>query len=315
MRSTKRKTTAEFKQEVYDLVGDEYSVLGTYKNNKTKIKMKHNVCEHEWGVIPNNFLRGTRCPACEKYHHEKWTNDQFLNEVNKAVGDEYTVLSKYDGTDTKVEFKHNKCGSKFNMTPYRFLRMGQRCPKCSIIIRSKKHNRTDKEFRELVKQDGFGEYVPLEKYVNSTTKIKMKHLVCGKEYYVAPYKFFDGHRCPYCNQSHGEYLISKLLDAYGVKYDYPYIVSDLKDEKSLHYDFKLRDKKILIEYQGRQHYMAISQFGGDKQFKCQQKHDQMKRKYAKDNGYNLIEVPYTEDTLGKVKNYLVSHGLELSRLY
>ncbi|MGJ2547956.1 hypothetical protein ACR8G1_22200, partial [Salmonella enterica subsp. enterica serovar Paratyphi A] len=192
MRSTKRKTTAEFKQEVHDLVGDEYSVLGTYKNNKTKIKMKHNLCGHEWGAIPNNFLRGTRCPACEKYHYEKWTNDQFLNEVYNLVGDEYTVLSKFDVIYTKVEIKHNKCGSKFNMTPYCFLRLGHRCHKCAIAIRNKKHNRTDNEFRELVQQDGLGEYVPLEKYVNSTTKIKMKHLVCGKEYYVFSYKFLDG---------------------------------------------------------------------------------------------------------------------------
>lgn len=242
---------------------------------------------------------------------KKMTNDQFLNEVYNLVGNEYTVLSKYDGIDTKVEFKHNKCGSKFNMTPYCFLRLGHRCHKCAIAIRNRKHNRTDKEFRELVKQDGFGEYVPLEKYVNSTTKIKMKHLVCGKEYYVLPYKFLDGRRCPYCNQSHGEHLISKLLDAYGVKYDYPYIVSDLKDEKSLHYDFKLRDKKILIEYQGRQHYMVISQFGGEKQFKRQQKHDQMKREYAKKHGYKLIEIPYTIDTKDDIKKFLNKSGLTI----
>lgn len=311
MKSTKRKTTAEFKQDVYDLVGDEYSVLGTYKNNKTKIKMKHNVCGHEWGVMPNNFLRGTRCPACEKYHHEKLTNSQFINEVKKAVGSEYTVLSKYDGIDTKVKFRHNKCGKEFNMSPYCFLRAGQRCPKCAIVIRNKKNNRTDNDFRKLVKHDGFGEYIPLEKYVNSTTKIKMKHLVCGKEYYVLPYKFLDGHRCPYCNQSHGEHLISKLLDAYGVKYEYPYIVSELKDEKSLHYDFNLKGKKILIEYQGRQHYMPISQFGGEQQFKRQQKHDQMKRDYAKKHGYKLIEVPYTISAEEDIKEYLINHGLEL----
>ena len=33
----KRKTTEEFKKEVYTLVGNEYSVLGNYINNKTKI--------------------------------------------------------------------------------------------------------------------------------------------------------------------------------------------------------------------------------------------------------------------------------------
>lgn len=36
------KTTELFKKEVYDLVADEYLVLGEYKRNHEKILMKHN---------------------------------------------------------------------------------------------------------------------------------------------------------------------------------------------------------------------------------------------------------------------------------
>ena len=38
----KRKTTEEFKEEVYKSVGNEYSVLSDYKGCETTIKMKHN---------------------------------------------------------------------------------------------------------------------------------------------------------------------------------------------------------------------------------------------------------------------------------
>ena len=39
---TKKKSTEEFKKEVYDLVGNEYEVLGEYIKNDKKIKIKHN---------------------------------------------------------------------------------------------------------------------------------------------------------------------------------------------------------------------------------------------------------------------------------
>jgi len=69
-----KKTTSEFKQEIYNLVKDEYIVLGEYKNNNTKILMKHN-CDkcgnYEWRISPNNFLRGNRCPVCNESKGEQ----------------------------------------------------------------------------------------------------------------------------------------------------------------------------------------------------------------------------------------------------
>lgn len=40
----KKRTTEEFKKLVYDLVGDEYTVLGEYTTTLTKIQMRHNKC-------------------------------------------------------------------------------------------------------------------------------------------------------------------------------------------------------------------------------------------------------------------------------
>ena len=61
----KRKTDAEFKKEVFDLVGSEYEFLDSYVNSYTKIKVKHNKCGHIYEVRPNLFLNnGSRCPYC-----------------------------------------------------------------------------------------------------------------------------------------------------------------------------------------------------------------------------------------------------------
>lgn len=66
-----KKTTEIFKQEVYNLVKDEYIVLGEYKTAKTKLLVKHNECNHEYNVSPDNFLRGKRCPFCNNSKGEK----------------------------------------------------------------------------------------------------------------------------------------------------------------------------------------------------------------------------------------------------
>ena len=61
-----RKTTEQFKAEVFNLFNDEYVVLGEYKNNKTPLLMQHNIgkCNHEFMVSPDAFLRGSHCNKC-----------------------------------------------------------------------------------------------------------------------------------------------------------------------------------------------------------------------------------------------------------
>lgn len=46
------------------MIGNEYSLVGTYINAKTKITLKHNICGHEYYVLFSNFKKGNRCPYC-----------------------------------------------------------------------------------------------------------------------------------------------------------------------------------------------------------------------------------------------------------
>ena len=62
----KRKTLEEFKNEIYDKVGDEFEVTGAYKNNKTKIKLFHKKCGLEFEVMPHKFLKASSCPFCRE---------------------------------------------------------------------------------------------------------------------------------------------------------------------------------------------------------------------------------------------------------
>lgn len=64
--SSRRKTQEEFENEVAEMYGDEYIVIGQYINCKTRLKIKHN-CGCEYDVIPSKFLAYEyRCPVCER---------------------------------------------------------------------------------------------------------------------------------------------------------------------------------------------------------------------------------------------------------
>ena len=302
----RRKTNDQFKQEVYDLVRDSYTFLEPYVNGATRLSVKHNKCGNIYKVTPSNFLGGSRCPKCfQKQRKQKLskTDEQFKQEVYNLVGDSYTVLDKYVNNYTKLKVKHNKCGNVYEVMPNSFLE-GHGCPYCAGLAK-----KTDKKFKQEVYNLVGDSYTVLDNYVNANTKLKIKHNKCGNVYEVRPYNFLNGRRCPYCNIPKGETIITKLLDTLNINYEYQKTFPDLKYKSYLSYDFYIPNQSILIEYQGIQHYQPVDHFGGDDQFTIQQKHDQMKLDYAKEHGYNLIAVPYTEDTLYKIKKYLLKHGL------
>jgi Zn ribbon nucleic-acid-binding protein len=185
-----KKTTESFINKVRELVGDEYKVLGNYKNSTTKIKMEHNVCGNEWNVRPSNFVAGIRCPKC--FGNSLKTNEEFIKEVTELVSDEYTPLSEYINAKTKITMKHNLCGHKYKVTPNDFL-TGTRCIKCY----GNEKKRTE-QFKEEVYSLVENEYEVLGEYINSKEHLKMLHNTCGHVYEVAPSKFLNGRRCPIC---------------------------------------------------------------------------------------------------------------------
>ena len=53
---------------------------------------------------------------------------------------------------------------------------------------------------------------------------------------------------------------------------------------------------MALEYNGKQHYKFVKYFHKTKErFEKQKERDSLKRKYCKDLGIKLIEIPYTFD--------------------
>lgn len=76
----KKYTTESFNAKVLELTYGEYVTYDKYKNNKTKVKMKHLECGYEWMVRPDQFLHGSRCPCCKKSNGNKKINTYLKNK-------------------------------------------------------------------------------------------------------------------------------------------------------------------------------------------------------------------------------------------
>ena len=101
--------------------------------------------------------------------------------------------------------------------------------------------------------------------------------------------------CPICNQSNGEQLVSRILDRYGITYKTQEWFPDLRIKHPLHFDFTLyQDNKWIgaIEFNGRQHYQPVKQWGGDKELADIKRRDLMKRHYCLSKGVPILCIAY-----------------------
>lgn len=298
------KTNNQFISEVKAMADNEYTFLEPYKNCKTKIKVRHNKCGTVFAVMPNNFLRGTRCPKCSLQVQAKKmtkTDRQFEQEVREKVGNEYTFLEKYAIGSRKMLVRHNVCGYIYKVKPYVFL-SGRRCPKCSTKEVHLRQLKSDSEFKAQVRSLIGNEYTFLEPYKNANSKIKIKHNECSNVYLVKPASFLAGSRCPFCQTSKGEKAVQLYLINKGILFQQQYKIANCYDRRPLPFDFAVfnndRSLNCLIEYQGMQHFVDPfsykDQWFNEDSILSTQKHDVMKLQYCKDHGIKLIRINHPQ---------------------
>lgn len=102
-----------------------------------------------------------------------------------------------------------------------------------------------------------------------------------------------------CQRSKGESLIKNILSNLQVDYFQEYKFKDLLSNKNypLRFDFAIFKNnvlKLLIEYQGSQHYDVCGFSKTVEEQKETLARDQQKRNYCKDHNIPLVEIPYTD---------------------
>lgn len=114
---------------------------------------------------------------------------------------------------------------------------------------------------------------------------------CGNITYVSVDALRGKHPTKSCgclHRSFGEQEIENILKDNNIKFVTQFIFDDLPNRK---FDFYLPELKYLIEFDGEQHFMNISNW--DK-IEIQQQRDKEKNEYALSHNIPLVRIPYWE---------------------
>ena len=287
---SKTKTTEQFIKDAKLIHGDKYNYsLTEYKGNKKNIKIKCNKCNNIFlQRADSHIINKQGCPFC--YGNFTKTTEQFIKDAKLIHGDKYDYSeSVYVNSKTKLKIKCNKCNNIFLQKPNNHL-LKNGCPICYGT-----HKKTTEQFIEEAKKIHGDRYDYSETvYVNSKTKLKIKCIMHG-DFLQRPNDHLRKNGCPICKESYGEKEIAKILKEKNIKYISQKKYNNLMDIEQLSYDFYVKDKNLLIEYNGEQHYKFNKFFHKDLHcFHKQLHHDWLKRKYARDNKINLLIISYLD---------------------
>ena len=94
----------EVKERVRIISNGTIEYVEGYIDVSTKCKWKCNVCGHVWDAIPNNIIRGSKCPICSKYSMEKPVLEYLNKKVIKPIHDKGLTGCLYNGYTLRFDF-------------------------------------------------------------------------------------------------------------------------------------------------------------------------------------------------------------------
>ena len=173
--------------------------------------------------------------------------------------------------------------------------------------------------RFLCKIHGVGRYdYSKVNYINNSIKVC---IICHN--HDAPFEFMQmpnahlmGNGCPKCKNNYkGEIAIRNFLTEYKIEFKEQKRFDDCKDSNTLPFDFYLPQHNLCIEFDGIQHFKPIKRSKtmtdeqAEKNLKYTQNHDNIKTKYCKNNGIDLLRIRYDENVEEKLTQYFQNHKI------
>jgi very-short-patch-repair endonuclease len=257
--------------------------------------------DHRWRATGNNRVSaGTGCPSCAGLKVSV-TNDlnshpalaaQYFAEDNKGLRADQVIA----WTNRVLWWRCPK-GPDHRFDAAGSTRLsGSGCPFCAGRRPSVTNNLLNFPHlvREYFPQDNAG--VPATKRV-AGGKTKLWWRCVERPTHRWPATAAErarGGGCPRCASSQGERAVDALLRASGLEYMREFRPPGLRDLGALRVDFALPSLRLLVEFDGPQHYRLVN-FGGthaeaERAFALIQKHDAMKDDWARAHGWALLRL-------------------------
>ena len=317
----KKLTTKEFIEKARKIHGDKYNyskVEYVKTNEKVVIICKiHNNFEQK----PHAHLQGQGCHLCanslNKIRKTK-TTEEFIDEAIRVYGDKYDYSEvDYKCGEDEVVIGCKKHG-KFSQRAATHL-TGKGCRRCGIEKRALSRALTKEEFIKKAKkihEDKYN-YDKINSYKNNTTKMK---IVCDKHgsFIQAAGVHLNGNGCPHCvlkNEGKVKNLLLKYFKEWNIIPNKK-IWNKYKSYKYKRFcDFYMEkdDKKVIVEYDGRQHFMQVSFGCKDKKevesnFKHIQLKDKLDKQFCREKNIILHRIKYDEDKEKSIKKLMSKVG-------
>ena len=126
-------------------------------------------------------------------------------------------------------------------------------------------------------------------------KIKVE-IICPihGSFWQRPDNHLQGNTCGKCRMTNGEEKIKYFLESNNIKFKYQKLFEGCKSERKLPFDFYLPYYNVIIEYDGRQHFIPIKPWGGERGLKKIKQHDKIRNDFVKENDIKMIRIPYWE---------------------
>jgi very-short-patch-repair endonuclease len=213
------------------------------------------------------------------------TTEQFITRSRTIHGDNYDYSKfTYNGSKVKGIITYPEHGDFKQLATVHL--QGKGCPKCVRMS-------TEKMLIIFGAIHGAKYDYSKFKYQGYSTK---STIICKThgEFQQTPYNHKQGKGCPKCKNSKGESKVKQFLDNRRIEYLPEHRFEDCRDKRSLPFDFYIPSKNLIIEYDGKQHFIPYSKFGGTDALLKTQHHDQIKTKYCEDNKIHLIRIRYDQ---------------------
>lgn len=294
------------KAHLKDETGKKYGKLVVIKRVKNQSKYARWLCKCDCGnytEVNGSNLRNGSVQSCGC---KRFESHNAIDETGHKYGKLLVLYRSNKKTQSSHVFWHCKCdcGNEYDVDGT-YLRLGitTSCLQCARSKNGIKHR------LNLVGQR-FGKLTVLGCNEERTKKEKRTCWICkcdcGNYTEALGSNLINGNvqSCG-CLVSKGEKEIESLLIKHRIKYKTQFIFPDLKDKDFLRFDFAILNQddtlSHLIEYDGIQHFKPIEYFGGEKNFKNQQRRDNIKNDYCQNNNIKLIRIRYDEPiTLEKI---------------
>lgn len=240
------------------------------------------------------------CINCINIDYNKKIDDILISQ--NLIPLKHFMITREDGRGSKhyISIHCNVCNNTWDRISDDII-----AGKSKGCLYCEEHKNYKENFEKQLKEYGHGNFSLVSNFNSNRKNVLIRHEDCGFIFRIKP-KSVIGNKdisCPKCKrlESKGEEKIRNYLEENNIEFDSQVRYAELG---RLSFDFRvIKDNQtILIEFQGDQHYRPVKCFGGAEHFIKQQKHDEEKRNFCKQNNYILIEIPYCD--MNKIDSYL-----------